>query len=196
MKGIEKIAGYLILFLQEQAKEFYSCTKPVTFGWIRSKWCSVQIIHLTSIWFLCSGQWPWWKSRCQIDHPEYLEEMYMLFFTLEFSLRRMILALSEETSRLATQPWRVIMITELSYLLLDFLIQSRSKYCSMSDSVHDSTCHFQVLQNKGLLMHAVKYAACSTVTVLSLHLLVCNLDRGVQPGSRVRSKIFTSECWI
>lgn len=64
----------------------------------------------------------------------------------------------------------------------------------MSDLSIIQTCHFQVLQNKGLLMHAVKYASCSTVTVISLHSLVCKLDKAVQSGPGVRSKTFTSEC--
>lgn len=82
-KGQKRLPGYLTLFLQEQAKEFYSCTKPITSGWIRSKHCSAQIVRLTPIWFLCFGQWPWWKIGCQMDHHGYLEEIYMLLFTLD-----------------------------------------------------------------------------------------------------------------
>lgn len=66
-KGQKRLPGYQILFLQEQAKEFYFCTKLITSGLIRSKCCSAQIIHLTCIQFLCFGQWPWLKSRCQIE---------------------------------------------------------------------------------------------------------------------------------
>lgn len=85
LKGQKRLSGYLIFFQQEQAKEFYSCTKPITSGWIKSKHFSAQIICLTSIWFLCFGQRPWWKIRCQMDHLGYLEEISMLLFTLDFT---------------------------------------------------------------------------------------------------------------
>lgn len=49
-----------------------------------------------------------------------------------------------------------------------------------------------MLQDEGLLMHAVKFASRATVTVLFLHLLGSNLGRAEQSGSGVRTKTFKS----
>lgn len=145
LKGQKRLPGYLILFLQEQAKEFYSCTKPVTSGWIRSKLYAVQIICLTSIWFLCFGQWAWWKIRCQMDH--HTLKKYTCCFSLWTSLFLSSTLLYRWLGSILFSQndpcsfWRDIQTgsitvkraSGLSRLLLDFLTQRRSKDCSMAD---------------------------------------------------------------
>lgn len=147
-KGLKRLPGYLILFLQAQAKEFYSCTQPITSGWIRSKNSSVQIIHLTAIQLLfqlmtllenqVSDGSLWINTHAIL----YFRLCFFIFCTfipadlLALCFSQMIYALSEETCRLAAAWWRTVMITAisgLSRLLFEFLTQRKSKGCSMPE---------------------------------------------------------------
>lgn len=130
LKRQKRLPGYLILFLQEQAKEFCFCTKPVTCGWIRSKCCSAQIIHLTSIQFLF---WPMALKEKQVSNRSSWIPCRNVHAAFHFGI---LFPRNDPCSfwrDIQTGNTIMMIITGLSHLLLDFLTQSRSKDCSMSD---------------------------------------------------------------
>lgn len=78
-KGQKRLPGYLILFMQEQAKEFYSCTKPILAELSQSS------NHLSHI-YMVSLVWPIILMENQVSNASsWIPWIYMLFFTLDFS---------------------------------------------------------------------------------------------------------------